>query len=97
MAVDRISGPGETPRVESPRSNRAERTKPTVTSREEDRICLSDRKAEFAFFRALVVASPDVRSARVEALSRIIERGEYSVSSLDIANSIIQKNWNTKP
>jgi flagellar biosynthesis anti-sigma factor FlgM len=94
MAINRISGNNRPMEVPPSRSSRADGARSKTVGREQDRVSLSARKSEFSHFRTLVDAAPDVRSGRVEELARIIDRGEYHVDSLDVADALIQQSWN---
>jgi flagellar biosynthesis anti-sigma factor FlgM len=93
MPIDRISGNGGPVEIPSARSNRGDGSKSQPVRRDQDRVSLSGRRSEFGRIRALVDASPNVRSSRVEELARIIDRNEYHVDSQDVADAIIQQNW----
>jgi flagellar biosynthesis anti-sigma factor FlgM len=94
MAIDRISGNRGPFEILPSRFNRGDGSKAKSVGREEDRVSLSGRKAEFSRIRELLDATSDVRSNRVEELARIIDRNEYHVDSLDVADALIEQNWN---
>ncbi|PYS39331.1 MAG: flagellar biosynthesis anti-sigma factor FlgM [Acidobacteria bacterium] len=95
MAIDGISGKNGPLGVDptETRPNGGDKTKPKPITREQDRVSLSQDRQEFARIRELVDQLPDVRSARIEELARVIHRGAYEVDALDLADAIIQKNW----
>ena len=94
MAINRISGNNGPMEIPPARSRRGDGARSRTVGREQDRVSLSARKAEFSHLRILVDAVSDVRPSRVEELARIIDRGEYHVDSQDVADALIQQNWN---
>jgi len=94
MAINRISGNNGPVEIPPSRSSRGDGPRPKAVGREPDRVSLSERNAEFSHIRALVDTSPDVRSGRVEELAHLIDQGAYHVDSQDVADALIQQNWN---
>jgi len=94
MAINRISGNNGPMEISPSRSSRGDGARSKTVGREQDRVSLSAGKSEFSHFRKLVDDAPDVRSSRVEELAGLIDRGAYHVDSEDVADALIQQNWN---
>lgn len=63
--------------------------KNTVASRK-DELTLSGSAKDFSVVMKALRDVPDIRRDKVEALSERIEKGEYSVSSEDVAARIME-------
>jgi len=63
---------------------------PNSPLRGKDEVTLSSRAAEVSRVRNYLIKEvPDVRSERVQEISQALERGEYRVSSADVADKMI--------
>lgn len=60
------------------------------SSAKSDALNFSERAAKAAELADRVRQAPDVRSERIEQLSRLISRGAYEPSGRDIADAIIR-------
>jgi flagellar biosynthesis anti-sigma factor FlgM len=95
MGIDGIKGNNGPAEIHptGAHSKHLDKTK-SKPAQQEDRVTLSDRKQEFARIRQMVDQTPDVQSNRVEQLAQAIDSGTYKVNSEDVADALIQKNWN---
>jgi negative regulator of flagellin synthesis FlgM len=57
----------------------------------QDRVSLSSRAADIDAARSRISDLPEVRADRVEHLRRMIARGDYNVSAVDIADAILSQ------
>ncbi|MCC6221197.1 MAG: flagellar biosynthesis anti-sigma factor FlgM [Deltaproteobacteria bacterium] len=60
-----------------------------IASNSDDRVSISPMARQFAQISKIVAEDEEKQSSRVEDLKRKIAAGEYSVSSSDVANSIL--------
>jgi len=58
----------------------------------EDKASFSSDSLDIPSLEAQVLASPDIRQDKVEALRQAIQNGEYSVEPDKIAQAILQQN-----
>jgi negative regulator of flagellin synthesis FlgM len=65
----------------------------TSGTRQADAINLSDTARALSTARTSVTNAPEVREDRVAALKAAIASGTYSVSSRDLAQSMIKRSW----
>ena len=54
-----------------------------------DKLTLSDRMREIQMVREAVARTPDIRSERVQELSKAVADGKYEVKSEDIAGKML--------
>lgn len=77
-------------RNENSREAESNSTATSNASAKSDALSFSERAAKAAELADRVRQAPDVRSERVEQLSRLISRGAYEPSGRDIADAIIR-------
>ena len=65
----------------------------STTTRQADAINLSETARSLSAAKTSVANAPEVREDRVAALKAAIASGTYSVSSRDLAQSLIKRSW----
>jgi flagellar biosynthesis anti-sigma factor FlgM len=61
-------------------------------ARRGDTVYISEQSREFMKVRQLVDQLPDVRIDRVNRLADKIEKGDYKVSGINLADAVVRKN-----